>query len=52
MKKILMFLVLTSLCACQNYASKEVEKTTKSRAASDRINSSDSNASNLLKELD
>ncbi len=51
-KKLIAILGLIILASCQSYDKEELKKTSKASSASQRINSSDSNSSNLLKELD
>ncbi len=50
-KKLLSLLLLISVISC-HHTDEEVKKTVKSRSASERINSSDSNSKEMLKELD
>lgn len=53
MKKIIIATILFSLFSCAaNEVKKEAVKSAKSGAASSRINNSDSNSSNIFKELD
>ncbi len=52
MKKLLIFLTLITVSACESIAQKEAAKTAKHSSASDRINSTNSNSDNLFKEID
>jgi len=52
MIKILTIISLIFLTSCQSFAQKEFEKSAKASSASSRINASDSNSQNILKELD
>ena len=51
-KKLLTILSLFFLVSCQSILAKEQAKTAKANSASQRINASDSNSSDILKELD
>ncbi len=52
MKKILILTVLITLASCNSFIKDEARKTVKSNTSSSRINSSESNSKEILKELD
>jgi len=53
MKKIIAILALFSLASCgSNWAKEEAKKSAKSSAASSRINASQSNNSDVFKDLE
>jgi len=52
MKKLILISALIFLASCQSDYQKEIKKTGKAAAASERINASDSNSRDMLKELD
>lgn len=52
MSKIFILLSIFSLVACESFITKEAKKSAQANAASSRINSSESNNSDLFKELD
>ena len=52
MSKIFILLSIFSLVACESFITKEAKKNAKANAASSRINASQSNNSDLLRELD
>jgi hypothetical protein len=51
-KKLLTILTLIFLASCTSQYAEEMKKTGKAGAASGRINASDSNSQDMLKELD
>jgi len=52
MKKLLSILVLTALTSCSNWVKEEAKASAKAGAASGRINASEGNTKDVLKELD
>lgn len=52
MKKLCAIFILASLASCSNFMSEETKASAKAGAASGRINSSESNSTNVFKELD
>lgn len=52
MKKLIILISLFSLASCQSFLQAEAEKSARANSASSRINASDSNNSDLFKELD
>jgi hypothetical protein len=51
-KKFLIIFILISLSSCLSTPNQELAKTAKANAASSRINSSNQNSQDLLKELE
>ncbi len=52
LKKTLIILTFASLFSCKSFVDKELEKSAKASSASSRINATDRNSKDLLKELD
>jgi hypothetical protein len=52
MKKLALILTFLALVSCQSFGQKELEKSTRHKSASDRINQTNQNSDDLSKELD